>query len=166
MESHGNSMTGRTSIDRRGTARRYDALLPEYFPVRLVDDFIRVDFAAAAPGGGPALDARISPRRMLAWLRSMPSYRAGVPIRIGQETGAGVAAVKGAELAELLDPGRPAVWVARQPLTPAERALLSRPRGNLLLEAHLQPGAAGDALALVRSAEGLRLPRGRERKSV
>ncbi len=155
MESHGNSMTGRTSIDRRGTARRYDALLPEYFPVRLVDDFIRVDFAAAAPGGGPALDARISPRRMLAWLRSMPSYRAGVPVRIGQETGAGVAAEKGAELAELLDPGRPAVWVARQPLTPAERALLSRPRGNLLLEAHLQPGAAGDALALVRSAEGL-----------
>ena len=119
-------MTGRTPLDRRGTARRYDVLLPEYFPVKLVDEFVRVDFAVAPAGGGPALDARISPRRMLAWLRSMPSYRAGVPIRLGQDTGAGVAAEKAAELVDLLDPGRPAIWVARQPLTPAERAALER----------------------------------------
>ncbi|MCM2334885.1 MAG: hypothetical protein NDI82_13195, partial [Anaeromyxobacteraceae bacterium] len=52
-------------------------------------------------------------------------------------------------------PGRPAVWVARQPLAPAERAFLARPRGHLLLEAHLRPGGAERALALVRSAHGL-----------
>lgn len=157
-------MRSRAAVDRRTTSRRYDALLPEYFPVKLAGPFIAVDFLAGSrpteAGAGPVLDARVSPRRMLAWLRSMPSYRAGVPLRLGHETDAGLAFQKGAELVELLDPGRPVIYATRRPLRPEERDFFATPRANLLLEPTVAPrsaslGLAGDPLELVRSAAGL-----------
>lgn len=153
-------MNAPSASERRSIARRYHALLPEFFPIKLDRAAIGVDFVVSnrhdSSDEGPALDARVTPRRMLAWLRSMPSYRAGVPVRIGQEAGAGLAFDKGAELVDLLDPARPATWVARQPLAPEERAFLATPRAHLLVELHLAPRAAApDAREAIRAAAGL-----------
>lgn len=156
-------MPHRPKPDRRATARRYDALLPEYFPVRLLDSAIAVDFlvggGAAAGQAEEALDARVSPRRMLAWLRSMPAYGAGVPVRLGHQADAGRTFEKAAALLDLLDPARPVTWVTRRPFAPAERAFLAAPRPNLLLELTAAPTGAEpggpDPLALVRAAAGL-----------
>jgi hypothetical protein len=159
-----NLMDIRKAADRRATTRSYDALLPEYFPVKLVGAFISVDFvvggAEDALAVGPTLDARVSPRRMLAWLRSMPSYRAGVPLRVGHQADAGLAFEKSAELIGLVDPGRPVVYATRRALLPGERDFFATPRPNLLLEPTVTPrsaalGVTADPLELVRSAAGL-----------
>ena len=165
-------------MDRRTTTRSYDALLPEFFPVKLVDAFIAVDFVVgcrfdcsyclsrrhpvrqALFDTGVALDTRVSPRRALAWLRSMPSYRSGVPLHIGHDTDAGLEFDKGAELIELVDPGRSVVYHTRKPFTDRERAFFGAPRPNLLLMLTATPrsaglGVASDPLELVRSAAGL-----------
>jgi hypothetical protein len=165
--------------DRRSTHRRYEPLLPEFFPVKLVGSFISVDFAVGSPldrttaalsrrhpvrealqDAGVAIDTRVSPRKMLAWLRSMPSYHAGMQIRIGHDGDAGLAFDKSAELAELVHPGRSVVYLTRRPLGAAERAFFGRARPNLLLMPTVTPrsaalGARADPLELVRSAQGL-----------
>jgi len=165
--------------DRRAAHRRYEPLLPEFFPVKLVGPFISVDFAVGSPvdraaaalarrhpvrealqDAGAAIDTRVSPRKVLAWLRSMPSYHSGMEIRLGHDTDAGLAFEKGAELAELVHPGRSVVYLARRPLSAAERSFFARPRPNLLLMPTATPrsaalGARADPLELVRSAQGL-----------
>jgi hypothetical protein len=169
-------------MNRRASARTYDAQLPEFFPVKLVDAYISVDFVVGGGFGGsscaprrhPArralseagvvLDTRVSPRRMLAWLRSMPSYRAGVQLRIGHDTDGGLEFEKSAELIELLDPGRSVAYLTRKPFAPHERAFFAAPRPNLQLELTVTPrstalGVTQDPLELVRSAAGLD-PRG------
>lgn len=144
-------------MDRRSTARTYDALLPGCFPLKLTRSAILVEFAV---DGG--LDTRVSPRRMLAWLRSMPSYRAGVPLHFGGSDDAGLSFDKCAELIELVDAGRSMVYATRRPFTTAQRAFLAAPRVNLLLELGVAPGPAEgegeagfQALELIRSAAGL-----------
>jgi hypothetical protein len=165
-------------MDRRATARIYEPLLPEFFPVKLDGASIAVEFVAGCPAGCPscgarrhparqalldagvALDTRISPRRMLAWLRSMPSFRAGVPLRLGHDADAGLAFEKSAELVDLVGSGHAVAYLTRRPLGAAERAFFARPRHNLLLELVATPGAAApggrrDPLALVATAAGL-----------
>jgi hypothetical protein len=169
-------------MDRRATARNYDALLPEFFPVKLIGAFISVDFVVGCRfdcafcisrrhparqslfDAGVALDTRVSPRRVLAWLRSMPSYRAGVQLRIGHDTDAGLEFEKASELIELLDPGRSVVYLTRKPFSERERAFFKTPRQHLLLKLTATPrsaalGVTADPLELVRSAAGLD-PRG------
>ena len=165
--------------DRRGTHRHYEPLLPEFYPVKLVGPFISVDFVVGSPldraaaaltrrhpvrealqDAGVAIDTRVSPRKVLAWLRSMPSYDAGMEIRLGHDTDAGLAFEKGAELAELVHPGRSVVYLTRRPLTTAERSFFARARPNLLLMPTATPrsaalGARADPLELVRSIQGL-----------
>lgn len=163
-------------MDRRATARTYDALLPEFFPVRLAEAFVDVDFVVGGDGAGlpgrrhpawralsearVALDTRVSPRRMLAWLRSMPSYRAGVPLRLGQAVDAGLQFDKAAELIELLDPGRSLTYLTRRPFAARERAFFAAARPGVLLVPTVspgdgRPGVDHDPLELVRSAVGL-----------
>jgi hypothetical protein len=165
-------------MDRRTNTRTYDSLLPEFFPVKLIGAFISVDFVVGCGFGcafcisrrhparqalfdtGLALDTRVSPRRMLAWLRSMPSYRAGVQLRIGHDTDAGLEFEKAADLIELVDPGRSVVYLTRKPFTSRERSFFSAQRTNLLLKLTATPrsaalGVAADPLELVRSAAGL-----------
>ena len=148
-------------MDRRTTARSYDALLPAFFPVKLVGDFIAVDFVVGCHlDATAALDTRVSPRRMLAWLRSMPANRAGVQIRIGVGSDAALVFEKCAELVDLIDPGRSLVYLTRLPLAARHRAFFGEPRSNLLLELTATPRSAAlgveqDPLELVRSTEGL-----------
>lgn len=165
-------------MDRRATARHYDPLLPEFFPVKPIGAFISVDFVAGCHFGcafcisrrhparqalfdaGVLLDTRVSPRRMLAWLRSMPSFRAGVQLRLGHDTDAGLAFEKGAELVDLVGPRHSVVYLTRKPLGAAERDYFARPRANLLLKLTATPRAAAlgvrrDPLELVRSTAGL-----------
>ena len=165
-------------MERRTTTRSYDTLLPEFFPVKLIGSFISVDFVVgggldgasrrsrrhparqALLDAGLALDTRVSPRRMLAWLRSMPSYRAGVPLHIGHDAEAGPGFEKAAELIDLVDPGRSTVYLTRQPFSDEERAFFAAPRQHLLLMVTATPrspglGVTADPLELVRSTAGL-----------
>jgi hypothetical protein len=166
------------SIDRRASKRQYEPLLPEFFPVKLIGAFISVDFVVGCPfdcafcisrrhparealfDARVALDTRVSPRKVLAWLRSMPSYLAGVQIRLGHDTDAGCAFEKSADLIELVDPGRSIVYLTRRPFRAAERTFFARPRANVLLKLTATPrsatlGVRPDPLELVHSAEGL-----------
>jgi hypothetical protein len=149
--------------DRRASPRRYDARLPDLWPLRLLEDAIAVDFVARDVRGSLPLDTRVSPRRVLAWLRSMPSYQAGVPLRLGHAADAALAFEKAAELIELVDPARSVVYRTRRPLSPEARAFFAAPRHNLLLHATATPRRAAhggaDPLDLVASAAGLD-PRG------
>ncbi len=156
----------------------YEPLLPEFFPVKLIGAFIAVDFVVgcgfdcsfcisrrhpareALFGAGMTLDTGITPRRVLAWLRSMPSYRAGVQLRIGHDTDAGLEFEKSRELIELLEPDRSVVYLTRKPLTRRERAFFALPRENVLLKLTATPpsrdlGVARDPLELLRSTRGL-----------
>jgi hypothetical protein len=168
-----------TFVERRATRRQYEPLLPEFFPVKLVGPFISVDFAIGSTfertvsslsrrhpareallDTGVAIDTRVTPRKVLAWLRSMPSYQAGMQIRLGHDTDAGLAFDKSAELVELVHPGRSVVYLTRRPLSGAERSFFARPRTNLLLMPTATPrsaalGVRADPLELVRSADGL-----------
>jgi hypothetical protein len=166
-------------VERRATRRQYEPLLPEFFPVKLVGPFISVDFAIGSTferavsslsrrypareallDTGVAIDTRVTPRKVLAWLRSMPSYQAGMQLRLGHDTDAGLAFDKSAELVELVHPGRSVVYLTRRPLSAPERSFFARPRPNLLLMPTATPrsaalGVLADPLELVRSAEGL-----------
>lgn len=167
--------------DRRGAARQYHALLPGLHPVKLGGDHIAVDFLVGDPAaalhsppppagrtlalatpvpGLAAFDLRVSPRRVLAWLHSMPAYRAGVPVHLGRHADAGRSFDKVEELLQLLDPGRAVVYLARRPLGAAERTIFAAPRGNLLVELTATPRCASlqvrrDPVEVVRSAAGL-----------
>jgi hypothetical protein len=145
-------------MERRAAARTDRPLAPGLFPVKPRGDSISIDFQVGVPGA--SLDARVSPRRMLAWLRSMPSYRAGVPLRLEQAAVAGPEQDKAAELIELLDAGRSVTYLVRHPLTAPERAFLAVSRPGLLVLPTVTPrsaalGVTRDPLALVRSAAGL-----------
>lgn len=159
-----------------------EPLLPEFFPVKLIGAFISVDFVVGCSFGcafcisrrhparealfdaGVAYDTGLSPRQVLAWLRAMPSYRAGVQLRIGHDTDAGLEFDKSRQLIELLEPDRSIVYLTRKPFTQRERAFFGVPRPNLLLKLTATPrsaamGVARDPLALVDSARGLDLQR-------
>lgn len=167
-------------LERRSAVRHYSLLLPDLHPVKLGADHIAVDFLVAGPGaatgavpasprgtltsaamaGAGVFDTRVAPRRVLAWLHSMPAYRAGVPVHLGRHSDAGLAFEKVEELLGLLDPGRAITYFSRRPLGPAERAYFATPRSHLLLELSVAPRCAPlghrlDPLELVRSAAGL-----------
>jgi hypothetical protein len=164
------------ALDRRTTPRPYDDLLPDFYPVKLLASAITVDFlvggqtdevADRLPGAaraalreaGVALDTRVSARKVLSWLRSMPSYQVGVQVRLGHDD-TGLAFDKMAELIHLIDTGRSLVYQARRPLADRERAFFSTARHNLLLELTATPrsaslGITADPLEVVQSAAGL-----------
>ena len=165
-------------VDCRVPRRTYEPLLPEFFPVKLSGAFISVDFVVGDPfdrtsqcdslhparkalhQAGVAIDTRVSPKKVLSWLRSMPSYRAGVQLRLGHDADTGLAFEKSAELVELVDPSRSIVYLSRRPFDAAERAFLAKPRANLLLQLTATPrsrslGVRADPMELVKSAEGL-----------
>jgi hypothetical protein len=147
-------------MERRTLAsRRYEPTLPDYFPVALAGASIAVDFVVGRGDGRGPIDARVSPRQALSWLRSMPSYRVGVPVLLGHAGDAGLAVEKNAELAALVDPHRAVTWRTALPLEGRARALFARPPHNLTLELVATPRAPGapgpDPLPLARSAEGL-----------
>jgi hypothetical protein len=163
-------------LDRRTTTRPYDDLLPDFYPVKLLASAITVDFLVGSqtdevadrlPGAaraalreaGVALDTRVSARKVLSWLRSMPSYQAGVQVRLGHDD-TGLAFEKMTELIHLVDAGRSLVYQARRPLTDRERAFLSTAHHNLLIELTATPrsaalGVIADPLEVVHSAAGL-----------
>jgi hypothetical protein len=90
----------------------------------------------------------------------MPSYRAGVQLRLGHDTDAGLSFEKCAELVELVEPGRSIVYLTRKPLTAREQEFFARGRSNLLLKLTATPrsptlGVTRDPMALVRSAAHL-----------
>jgi len=154
-------MTAGQAHDRRAPARSYHALLPELYPLKLIGASIAVDFVVGRRfDGGAALDTRVSPRRMLAWLRSMPSYRAGVPLHLGHDADAALAFQKDAELIELVDQDRPIAYLTGQPLSPEQRRFFGVARSNLLLQLTASPRGERSAtppspLELIRSAAGL-----------
>lgn len=185
--AEGPEMTPRTAVAAPARAvhesdcapgSRYEQLLPEFFPVKLIGAFIAVDFVVGCSfdcafcisrrhparealfGERVALDTGLTPRQVLAWLRSMPSYRAGVQLRLGHDTDAGLEFEKSRELIELLDPDRSVVYLTRKPFTQRERSWFARPRTNVLLKLTATPrsqdlGMSRDPLELVRSARGL-----------
>ncbi len=165
-------------MNRRHYARRYETLLPEFFPLKLIGAFISLDFVVGCSFGcrfcisrrhparqalfdaGTLIDQRISPRKMLAWLGSMPSFRAGVQIRIGHDTDAGLEFEKSAELILGLPANRSVVYLTRRPLTAEARGFFGVPRPNVLLKFTATPRSArlkvsADPLALIRSTEGI-----------
>lgn len=171
--------TDRPPLDeRRIHTKRYEPLLPEFFPLKLIGAFISIDFVvgcrfdcsfcisrrhparSALFDAGVAIDTRVSPRRMLSWLRSMPSYLAGVQLRMGHDTDAGLAFDKNAELITLVDPSRSVVYLTRRPFPAVQRDFFAQPRPNVLLKLTATPRAAdlgvrADPLELVRSTAGL-----------
>jgi hypothetical protein len=165
-------------VSRRRYARRYESLLPEFFPLKLIGAFISLDFLVGCSfacrfcisrrnaarqalfDAGLALENRISPRKMLAWLRTMPSFRAGVQIRIGHDTDAGLEFEKSAELIQGLPPDRSVTYLSRRPLDAEARSFFGVARKNLLLKLTATPrseslGVRVDPLQLVRSVEGI-----------
>lgn len=151
-----------------------DPLLAEFFPVKLIGAFIAVDFVSGCSFGcrfcisrrhparealfaaGRVVDNGATPDQVFRWLRSMPSYRAGVQIRIGHDTDAGLEFGKSAALIERIDPDRSVVYLTRKPLGGDERAFFGTYRKNLLLKPTATPrsfslGVRRDPLALVRS---------------
>jgi hypothetical protein len=162
-------------MERRRYTRSYDPLLPEFFPVKLIGAFISVDFVAGCSFGcrfcisrrHPAREAlfseqlvvenRVSPRKVHAWLRAMPSWQAGVQLRIGHDTDAGLQFEKSAELLSLVEPDRSVVYLSRKPFTEREQGFFATYRPNLLLKLTATPrsgalGVTADPVTLVRSA--------------
>ena len=167
----------RRTYDRQRD-KEYEHLLPEFYPVKLIGAFISLDFISGCSFNcnfciskrhpsreelykeGLLLDNRVSPRKMLNWLRSMPSYRAGVQIRVGHDTDAGLEFEKSSRLIELIDPDRSIVYLTRKPFTAPEVEFFRTYRRNLLLKLTSTPrsgslGVSRNPLNLVRSAEAL-----------
>ena len=163
-------------MSQRHYARRYESLLPEFFPLKLIGAFISLDFLVGCSYAcrfcisrrhaarqalfdtGLALDNRVSPRKMLAWLRAMPSFSAGVQIRIGHDTDAGLEFEKSAELIKGLPPNRSVTYLSRRPLDAEAQRFFGAIRPNLLLKLTATPrsdllGVRSDPLQLVRSVE-------------
>lgn len=178
VTSSSNNPSGFPLVERRTPRRRYEPLLPEFFPVKLLAGAIAVDFVAGCPldclhcharrhpareallDTGVAIDTRVPPRKVLAWLRSMPSYLAGVQLRLGHDSDAGLAFDKYAELIELVDPGRSVVYRTHRPLGGRERRFFGRPRTNVLVELTATPRSGAlrvtvDPMELVRSVAEL-----------
>lgn len=163
---------------RRTYDKGYEHLLPEFYPLKPIGAFISVDFIVGCSFNcsfciskrhpsrselyceGLLLDSRVSPRKMFSWLQSLPSYQAGVQVRIGHDTDAGLEFEKAAELIELVDPSRSIVYLTRKPFTGPEVDFFKTHRRNLLLKLTATPrseslGVARNPLNLVRSAETL-----------
>jgi len=165
-------------MTRRHYARRYESLLPEFFPLKLIGAFISLDFLVGCSfacrfcisrrhaarqalfDAGLALDNRVSPRKMLAWLRTMPSFRAGVQIRIGHDTDAGLEFGKSADLIRRLPQDHSITFLSRRPLDAEARSFFGATRKNLLLKLTATPrseslGVRADPLQLVQSVESI-----------
>ncbi|MDH4164241.1 MAG: hypothetical protein OEW15_16380 [Nitrospirota bacterium] len=159
-------------------AEEYEHLLPEFYPVKLIGAFISLDFVSGCSFNcsfciskrhpsreelyqeGLLLDNRVSSGKMLSWLRSMPSYHAGVQVRIGHDTDAGLEFEKSSKLIEMADPGRSIVYLTRKPLTAPEVEFFRTYRRNLLLKLTATPRSKSlnvtrNPMNLVRSAEPL-----------
>jgi len=161
-------------MERREQIRQYEALLPEYYPVKLIGAFISLDFIVGCSFNcsfciskrhpsrkelfeeGMVLDNRVLPQKMYQWLQSMPSYQAGVQIRIGHDTDAGLEFEKSAELIDLIDDEHSVVYLTRKPFTVNEVDFFRKYRKNLLVKPTATPRSrslqiARDPVNLVRS---------------
>lgn len=158
--------------------RTYEYLLPEYYPIKLIGAFISVDFIVGCSFNcsfciskrhpsreelfkeGLVIDNRVSPKKMYQWLKGMPSYQAGVQIRIGHDTDAGLQFRKSSELIDLIEPDHSITYLTRKPLTSEEVEFFKKYRENLLLKLTATPRSESlnvqkNPLNLVNSAETL-----------
>jgi len=165
-------------MSRRFYDRSYDHLLPEYYPVKLIGAFIAADFIVGCHFGCKfcisrrhpsreglfteqvVIDNRVDPRKMQSWLASLPSFQAGVQIRIGHDSDAGLQFHKTSRLIELLDPSHSLTYLTRKPLTAEERTFFATSRANVLIKLTATPrsaalGVTADPLQLVQSVEGV-----------
>ena len=156
--------------------RAYEPLLPEYYPIKLIGAFISLDFIVGCAFNcsfciskrhpsrkelferGLIIDNRVSPKKMYHWLKSLPSYQAGVQIRIGHDTDAGLEFEKSSQLIDLIDNDHSITYLTRKPFTERERDFFTGYRRNLLLKLTTTPRSESlsitrDSLALVHSAE-------------
>jgi len=163
---------------RRTYDKRYEHLLPEFYPLKLIGAFISLDFIVGCSFNcsfciskrhpsreelyeeGLVLDSRVPPKKMLSWLHSLPSFRAGVQVRIGHDTDAGLEFEKSARLIDLIEEDRSVVYLTRKPFTEPEVKYFTPYRPNLLLKLTATPRSASlgvkrNPLNLVRSAEPL-----------
>jgi len=161
-------------MERREQIRQYEALLPEYYPVKLIGAFISLDFIVGCSFNcnfciskrhpsrkelfeeGIVLDNRVLPQKMYQWLQSMPSYQAGVQIRIGHDTDAGLEFEKSAKLIDLIDNKHSVVYLTRKPFTANEVDFFRKYRKNLLVKPTATPRSQSlqitrDPVNLVRS---------------
>jgi len=158
--------------------RRYELLLPEYYPIKLIGAFIAVDFIVGCAYNcsfciskrhpsreqlfkeGIILKNPVSPEQMYGWLKTMPSYNAGVQIRIGHDTDAGLQFDSSSKLIEMIDKDHSVTYLTRKPFTREEEAFFSNYRRNILLKLTATPRSnpletTRNPMNLVRSAENL-----------
>jgi hypothetical protein len=151
-------------------------LLPEFYPIKPVGAFIAADFIAGCKFDcsfciskrHPSREAlfrrkwiisnEVTPGKMHQWLKQMPSFQAGVQLRIGHDTDAGLQFEKSAELIELIDPNHSITYLTRKPFNAEETGFFGTYRENLLMKLTATPksrslGVHRDPLRLVRSAE-------------
>ncbi|MBM3233746.1 hypothetical protein FJZ19_01495 [Candidatus Pacearchaeota archaeon] len=156
--------------------RVYEPLLPEYYPIKLIGAFISLDFIVGCAFNcsfciskrhpsrkelferGLVIDNRVAPEKMYHWLKSLPSYQAGVQIRIGHDTDAGLEFEKSSQLIDLIDNEHSITYLTRKPLNENERDFFAKYRSNLLLKLTTTPRSKSlsitrDPLDLVHSAE-------------
>jgi hypothetical protein len=90
----------------------------------------------------------------------MPSYQAGVQIRIGHDTDAGLQFDKSSQLIDLVDHEHSITYLTRKPFTSTETDFFKQYRKNLLLKLTATPRSESlsvqrDPLHLVSSAEAI-----------
>lgn len=162
----------------REHTREYEPLLPEYYPIKLIGAFISLDFIVGCSFNcgfciskrhpsrkelfeeGIILDNRVSPQKMYQWLKSMPSYQAGVQIRIGHDTDAGLEFEKSSKLIDLIDKNHSITYLTRKPFTAKETEFFSKYRKNLLVKLTATPRSQSlnitkDPTNLIRSSSNI-----------
>jgi len=156
---------------------------PEFFPIKPLGAFLSVDFVAGCSFGcrfcisrrhpdrealfrrGRVVDLGLEPAQVLDWLESMPSFRAGVQLRIGHDTDAGLELEPSADLVARLPADRSVLWLSRRPLTARAREVFGRAGPGVLLKLTATPASRAlgidedGAAELLRSARPL--PAGR-----
>lgn len=152
--------------------------LSEFFPIKPIGAFLALDFVLGCSFGcrfcisrrhrvrealfslGKVLRLPMTPDEARAWLDEMPSFRAGVQIRIGHDSDAGFQFDPAAALVRALPRDKSVVWLSRKPLGERERGFFAEDRPNLLLKLTATPrspllGVTADPLVLVGSTLGL-----------
>ncbi len=158
--------------------REYEQLLPEYYPIKLIGAFISLDFIVGCSFNCSfciskrhpsreelfeerlVIDNRVLPKKMYNWLNSIPSYQAGVQIRIGHDTDAGLEFTKSSQLIDLIDKDHSITYLSRKDFTAEELEFFKRYRENLLIKITATPQSQAlnikrDPLKVIQSTNSL-----------